>query len=28
MGDYLCIHLYYCEICNIWKHRSVQPQFL
>ena len=27
-GDHLCIHLYYCEKCGIWKHRGVQPKLI
>jgi len=27
MGDHLCVHLYYCERCNAWKHKPVYPRF-
>jgi hypothetical protein len=27
MGDHLCVHLYYCERCNVWKHKPVHPRF-
>ncbi|MFS8500901.1 MAG: hypothetical protein FWJ59_03745 [Caldicoprobacter sp.] len=27
MGDHLCVHLYYCERCNRWKHKAVYPRF-
>lgn len=26
-GDHLCVHLYYCEDCKVWKCRAVQPKF-
>lgn len=28
MGDHQCVHLYYCERCNRWKHRTVHPILL
>ncbi|NLX69794.1 MAG: hypothetical protein GX024_02655 [Clostridiales bacterium] len=28
IGDYLCVHLYYCERCSAWKHRAVQPKLI
>ena len=23
IGDHLCVHLYYCEMCGTWEHRAV-----